>query len=87
MLKASNGEVGYMHITAMGGGGVMEFDKFWRAFRYKKGLVIDVRGNGGGWTEYFMIDKLERKQVAYNVLQGHGAVPLPESRLPRPLRR
>lgn len=69
-LRLSGGKVGYMHITAMGGGGVMEFDKFWRAFRYKDGLIIDVRGNGGGWTEYFLIDKLERRQVAYNVLQG-----------------
>jgi hypothetical protein len=24
-----------MHITAMGGGGVMEVDEFWRAFRHK----------------------------------------------------
>jgi tricorn protease len=70
VLKASNGDVGYMHITAMGGPGVMQFDKYWRAFRYKKGLLIDVRGNSGGWTEYFLIDKLERHQVAYNVLQG-----------------
>ena len=70
VLKASNGDFGYMHITAMGGPGVMQFDKYWRAFRYKKGLLIDVRGNSGGWTEYFMIDKLERRQVAYNVLQG-----------------
>jgi len=70
VLTLSNGDVGYMHVTAMGGGGIMQFDKFWRAFRYKKGLVIDVRGNGGGWTEYFMIDKLERQQVAFNVLKG-----------------
>ena len=70
VLKLSNGDVGYMHVTAMGGPGIMQFDKFWRAFRYKKGLVIDVRGNGGGWTEYFMIDKLERQQVAFNVLKG-----------------
>ncbi len=70
VLKSSNGGVGYMHITAMGGPGVMQFDKFWRAFRYTKGLLIDVRGNSGGWTEYFLIDKLERRQVAYNVLQG-----------------
>jgi tricorn protease len=70
VLKDSNGDVGYVHITAMGGGGIMEFDKFWRAFRYKKGLLIDVRGNSGGWTEYFLIDKLERQQVAYNVLHG-----------------
>lgn len=70
VLKASNGDIGYMHIQAMGTNNVGQFDKFWRAFRYKKGLVIDVRGNGGGWTEYFIIDKLERKMTAYNVLRG-----------------
>ncbi|MCR4439633.1 MAG: S41 family peptidase [bacterium] len=69
VLAASNGELGYMHITAMGSGNTAQFDKFWRAFRYKKGLIIDVRGNGGGWTEYFLIDKLERKMVAYNCLK------------------
>ena len=70
VLKASNGRVGYMHINAMGAGGIGEFDKFWRAFRYKEGLIIDVRRNSGGWTEYFMIDKLERKMAAYNVLNS-----------------
>ena len=68
VLKASDGKLGYMHITAMGEGGIGEFDKFWRAFRYKQGLIIDVRRNSGGWTEYFMIDKLERQMVAQNVL-------------------
>lgn len=67
-LKKSNGRVGYMHVNAMGDGGIAEFDKFWRAFKYKDGLVIDMRRNSGGWTEYFLIDKLERKMVAYNVL-------------------
>lgn len=70
VLNASNGDIGYMHITAMGSANVAQFDKFWRAFRYKKGLIIDVRGNGGGWTEYFIIDKLERKMTAYNVLKN-----------------
>lgn len=69
VLKESNGQLGYMHITAMGSGNTAQFDKFWRAFRYKNGLIIDVRGNGGGWTEYFLIDKLERKMVAYNCLK------------------
>ncbi|HEY3271777.1 MAG TPA: PDZ domain-containing protein, partial [Geothrix sp.] len=59
--KASNGQLGYMHITAMGDQNIGQFDKYWRAFRYKKGIVIDVRGNGGGWTEFFLIDKLERR--------------------------
>jgi tricorn protease len=70
VVQASGGDIGYMHITAMGSGNTAQFDKFWRAFRYKKGIVIDVRGNGGGWTEYFLIDKLERKMTAYNVLKN-----------------
>lgn len=70
VLKASNGELGYMHITAMSTDNIGQFDKFWRAFRDKKGLIVDVRGNGGGWTEYFIIDKLERKMTAHNVLRG-----------------
>jgi tricorn protease len=68
VLKKTNGQVGYMHINDMSDRGIGEFDKFWRAFRYKKGIIIDVRRNSGGWTEYFLIDKLERKMVAYNVL-------------------
>ncbi len=68
--RATGGRVGYMHINAMGVRNIGEFDKFWRAFRTKEGIIIDVRRNSGGWTEYFMIDKLERQQVAFNVLRG-----------------
>jgi tricorn protease len=70
VTKATEGKVGYFHITAMGTGGIGEFDKFWRAYRYKDGIILDVRRNSGGWTEYFMIDKLERKVVGYNTLNG-----------------
>jgi tricorn protease len=70
VLKATDNRVGYMHINAMGSGGIGEFDKFWRAFRNLDGIIIDVRRNSGGWTEYFLIDKLERQQVGFNVLRG-----------------
>ena len=69
VLAATDGRVGYMHINAMGSGGIGEFDKFWRAFRYKEGLILDLRRNSGGWTEYFLIDKLERQLVAFNNLR------------------
>ena len=69
VLKATDRRVGYMHINAMGSGGIGEFDKFWRAFRNLEGIIIDVRRNSGGWTEYFLIDKLERQQVGFNVLR------------------
>lgn len=74
VADATGGKVGYMHITAMGAGGIGEFDKFWRAFRYKDAMIIDVRRNSGGWTEYFLIDKLERRATAQSAL--HGMVPL-----------
>jgi tricorn protease len=70
ITQATDGRVGYMHINAMGSGGIGEFDKYWRAFRYKDGILIDVRRNGGGWTEYFLIDKLERQITAMNTLRG-----------------
>lgn len=69
VLGATDGKVGYMHVNAMNDKGIGEFDKFWRAFRYKDGIIIDMRRNSGGWTEYFFIDKLERKMVAYNNLR------------------
>jgi tricorn protease len=43
---------------------------FWRAFKYKEGIIIDVRRNSGGWVEYFLVDKLERKVTAFNVLKN-----------------
>jgi tricorn protease len=79
VLDASDGDIGYMHITAMGSDNTAQFDKFWRAFRYKKGIIIDVRGNGGGWTEYFLIDKLERRMTAYNCLKNMAPFQYPGS--------
>lgn len=68
--KLSGGQLGYLHLSAMGAPNIGQFDKFWRAFRYRKGIVVDVRGNHGGWTEYFMAAKLENHQVGFNVLRG-----------------
>ena len=75
--KATNGEMGYLHLTAMGAENIAQFDRFYRAFHDRQGIVVDVRGNGGGWTEYFVIDKLERRLTAFNVLKGMEPFPYP----------
>lgn len=75
--KATNGEMGYLHLTAMGAENIAQFDRYYRAFHDRKGIVVDVRGNGGGWVEYFVIDKLQRKLTAFNVLKNMEPFPYP----------
>ena len=46
--EQSNGRVGYLHIPDMGSGGIYEFIKWFYPQIRKQGLIVDVRGNGGG---------------------------------------
>ncbi|MCX6555241.1 MAG: S41 family peptidase [Candidatus Aminicenantes bacterium] len=78
VLKATAGRVGYMHFRDMSDTTIAEFDKFWRACHTKDGIIIDVRGNSGGSTEYFLIDKLERRQVGFFVRRNTSPFPYPD---------
>jgi len=57
----SNGEIGYIHIPNMGSAGLAEFAKGWFPQVHKRGLVIDVRYNGGGFVADMIIDRIERR--------------------------
>lgn len=59
--EKTNGKVGYIHLSDMDEEGLSQFEEGFRALRYKDGLIIDVRSNGGGFVSWFIIDKLERK--------------------------
>jgi len=59
--KASKGLIGYVHIPDMGAPGLVEFGKIFFAHHYKKGFIIDVRYNSGGFTADMLIDRLERR--------------------------
>src|SRR5258708_27599044 len=48
VTKASNGEIGYLHIRAMDAPSLRQFQLHLAANRTKKALVIDQRFNGGG---------------------------------------
>ena len=56
----TGGRVGYLHIPDMGAEGIQEFIKWFYGQIRKEGLVIDVRGNGGGNVSQMIIERLRR---------------------------
>jgi tricorn protease len=58
--KATNGRVGYIHIPNMGVDGLNDFIKYYFPQLEKEALVIDVRGNGGGFVSSIIIENLRR---------------------------
>ncbi|WBM75312.1 S41 family peptidase [Saprospira grandis] len=69
--KYSQGELGYIHIKAMGWSSFERFEQeLMAAGDGKKGIVIDVRYNGGGWTTDYLMAVLSVRQHAYTVPRG-----------------
>ena len=60
----TDGKVGYLHIPDMGVEGLNEFAKYYYPQLRKEGLIIDVRGNGGGNVSPMIIERLMR-QLTY----------------------
>jgi tricorn protease len=74
---ATGGRVGYMHLSDMDELGIQQFEQAFRAERYRDGLIIDVRDNGGGFVSWFIIDKLERRLMYYSVTRDFAPMPYP----------
>jgi tricorn protease len=70
VAKKTNGEVGYIHIPDMGQEGLSEFTKQYFPQIRKKGLIVDVRGNGGGFVSPLVIDRLRRVLVMVEVARN-----------------
>ncbi len=58
--KATNGKVGYIHIPDMEVDGLNDFIKYYYPQLEKEALIIDVRGNGGGFVSSIIIENLRR---------------------------
>jgi tricorn protease len=69
--KATNGEVGYIHIPDMGPGGLNEFVKHFYPQLNKKALIIDDRGNGGGNVSPMLIERLNRELTLYGMSRNN----------------
>jgi tricorn protease len=59
--RMTDGRVGYMHIPDMGAAGIREFIKWYYGQIKKEGMIVDVRGNGGGNVSAMLIQRLSRK--------------------------
>lgn len=59
--KATNNQVGYIHIPDMGVEGLNEFAKYFYPQLSKKALIIDDRGNGGGNVSPMILERLQRE--------------------------
>lgn len=70
--KATNGQVGYIHIPDMGAGGLNEFVKHFYPQLNKKALIIDDRGNGGGNVSPMIIERLNREVVLYGMSRNNN---------------
>jgi tricorn protease len=64
VAKATNGEVGYVHIPDMGEEGLKEFARAFYPQHIKRAIIIDDRYNGGGFVGDMIIDRLERRMWA-----------------------
>lgn len=64
--QKSGGTLGYVHIAGMGFGNQVQFEReIYEQALGKKGMIIDVRFNGGGNISDTLINWLERKPHGY----------------------
>ncbi len=76
--KATNGQVGYIHIPDMGPEGLNEFVKHFYPQLNKKALIIDDRGNGGGNVSPMIIERLARRLTLYGMSRNNSITTKPK---------
>ncbi len=58
--KATGGKVGYIHIPDTYIPGVESFFRYFYPQTSKEGLILDIRFNSGGYSPYWMIERMNR---------------------------
>lgn len=62
--QLSGGKLGYIHVPDMGADGIYEFIKWYYPQLRKEGMVVDMRGNGGGNVSRMLIERFRRQVLA-----------------------
>ena len=63
--KETNGQIAYVHIRSMNQPSLRRFQNEINQFSNKKGIIVDIRFNGGGNIDQELIDILERRPYEY----------------------
>jgi tricorn protease len=65
--QLSDGRIGYLHIPNMVSGGWADFHRDLHTEMVRDGLIVDLRGNGGGHTSQLVLEKLARRVVGWSM--------------------
>ena len=76
--SVSQGKVGYIHIPDMGEEGLNMFMKLFYPQINKAALIIDDRGNGGGFVSPLITERLSQQIVFWDILRNAEPTPDPE---------
>ena len=68
--SVSKGKVGYLHIPNMGVEGLNEFIKHYYPQLNKEALIIDDRGNGGGFVSSLIAQRLSLQLVYFTMARN-----------------
>ena len=71
--ELGRGDIGYVHLRAMSKDDIAQWAREYYPVYNRKGLIIDVRHNGGGNIDSWILEKLLRKAWFY--WQGRAGVP------------
>ena len=63
--KQTGGEIAYVHIRSMNEPSLRVFENEISQFSNKKGIIVDIRYNGGGNIDQQILDILERRPYEY----------------------
>lgn len=63
--KASNGRIGYIHLRAMGGDDIRQWEEEYTPIYDRDALIVDVRHNRGGNIDSWLLADLSRKAWMY----------------------
>ncbi len=63
--EQSDHQIGYLHLSAMSDWDIGQFYREFYPVFNKKGLILDMRYNGGGYIDAIILEKLMRKAWMY----------------------